>query len=65
MHLSVRQLQKILLLGSQAVAGKFTGVARSFVVLHLIELVDIRVRTVDDIYKSLTRNNRQGGVLLW
>jgi len=41
------------------------AVARMLTMPHLVELVDIRIRTIDDIHKTLVRNNNQTGVFLW
>ena len=65
MHLSVIQLQKILLPESQAVTSKVAAVTRGFVVLYLMELVDARICTIDNIDEPLSRNNHQGSILPW
>lgn len=41
------------------------GVAWTLVMPHLIELVDIRICTIDDVHETLVRNNHQGCVFLW
>ena len=41
------------------------AVARTLTMSHLVKLVDIRIRTIDDIHKTLVRNDNQTGVFLW
>ena len=40
-------------------------VGRALVMLHLIELVDIRICAVDDVHETLIRNDYQTCVFLW
>ena len=32
---------------------------------YLVEFVDVRIRAIDNIDKSLIRNNYQSGIFLW
>lgn len=40
-------------------------VGRALVMLHLIELVDIRICAIDDVHETLIRNDYQTCVFLW
>jgi len=41
------------------------GVAHASAAPHLIEFVDIGIRAIDDVHKSLVRNYNKAGVSLW